>query len=92
MFGGLLMNGDHVGSGVCKRVDVEFGLFDHEVDVQKRFGCGFADRFCDGGSVADVWDKVAVHDVAVKPGDTAIEAGLDVVLQMEKIGCQEGGG
>ena len=78
---GLEMNGDAVGPGLGERLEVAFGLEDHQVAIDRT--AGFVDqrrnRLEDDRAGRDRRHEVAVADVEVEDTDAGSEQHLDLL-------------
>ena len=63
---GFYVNGDIACTCFCKFFYVFFWVGDHEVDIQRKFGCAFAGLYKERAD-GDGRDEVAIHDIHVEP-------------------------
>ena len=85
----LHMDRDPVAPGLREGVDVLFGIFDHQVDVEGKFR-GFPDRGDEPRADRDVGDEMAVHDVDVNPVRSRGLDGNDLFAETAEVRRQDG--
>ncbi len=85
MDAGFLVDGHPVGAGFGKFGDEEIGIFDHQVAIEGDFEL-FPQRAHDGRTDGEIGDEVAVHDVEVEDGATAIDGLLGVNGKLREVG------
>ena len=85
------MHGDDVGAGLGERLNILFGLDDHQVDVDA-FLRGGSNRLDDDGANRDVGHEAAIHYVDVNPIGPRLIDRLDFGLKTAKISGKDRGG
>ncbi len=81
---GLGMDSNHICACIGERLNVFFGLDDHQVHIDHAFG-GSADGFHDERPDRDIGDESAVHDIDVDPiGPSGVHS-LDFSRKAAKI-------
>ncbi len=63
---GLDVNGNRIRAGLDKARRVMIGMFDHEMDVERKI-CVLAHGRHDGGAKRNIIDKMSIHNVAMNP-------------------------
>ena len=85
--GGLVVHGDHIGTGVCVPIDRLVGVRHHQVRVDRHVG-GALDGLKDVNAKGEVAGKVTVHNVEVH----VIGAGdlVELALEVGHVGRKDG--
>ncbi len=81
---GLLMDRNHIGAGGGESLDVSLRIFDHEMHVEGQAGC-LAKRCYYRDADGNIGHKMAVHDVHVKGGNSALFHRTNGVTQTSEI-------
>ena len=84
----LDMDGDRIGTGGGEPLDPAGRLDDHEVDVDREFGCG-ADGLDDREADADIGHEDAVHDVDVDEVRAGRFDSLDLLAEPAEVSRQD---
>ena len=77
MGAGLQMNGDNIGPGFDKLLDIALGFFDHQMAIHHFIGEGL-DGLEHRKSEGDVGHKTAIHHIHMDPIGFAFMQELDV--------------
>ena len=85
--GGLVVHGDHIGTGVCVPIDRLVGVRHHQVRVDRYIG-GALDGLEDVNAKGEVAGKVTVHNVEVH----VVGAGdlVELALEVGHVGRKDG--
>ena len=84
---GLVVNGDHIGTGVGVPIDRLVGVRHHEVCVDRHVG-GALDSLEDVNAKGEVAGKVAIHDIEVHKVGTGDL--VELALEVGHVGRKDG--
>ena len=85
------MHGQVRRAGLRKGFEITFGLFDHQVHVERQFGGALVGLHQERAH-GDVGDEVAVHHVHMDPTRAGSFERFDVLAQAQVIRRDDGGG
>ena len=83
------MHGQMICASLCKRFEMLFRFFDHQMHIERKFGDSLA-GFDDERSHADVGDEVTIHHINMQPVRAGGFARRDLFTEARKI-CSENG-
>ncbi len=84
----FLMDSNDIGAGLGERIDIEIGILDHQVYIERLvsdFTQGIDHQRADG----DVWDEMTVHDINVNVIGAGAVNGLNIFTKTGKIGGKD---
>src|SRR4030095_13242641 len=83
MHDSLNVDRDHRGSRFGEVVDVQIGIGDHQMTIERQVCC-LAGGFDHQGPNRDVWDEVAVHNIDVNQSGSPTLGGFDFVAELSE--------
>ena len=85
---GFGVHADDACACFCKFAHVIFGIFNHQMAIEREFGA-FFDAGRNSRTKADVRDKVPVHDIQVNEACASVFDGLETIAEGEKVCVQD---